>query len=138
MGEIVKQRQLNEKIRYGAVQDLGFYETRLISKFSKKHLSWYEIKIKKILLVLLLTNIEQKESRIVFIWLAFKVNFTVERTFAEADLCRSGPLPKRTFAEADLCRSGPLPKRTFAEVHFPRNVEYNKNVKYNKLVEIYI
>jgi hypothetical protein len=26
MGEISKQRQLNEKIRQGAVRDLGFYE----------------------------------------------------------------------------------------------------------------
>ncbi len=34
MGEISKQRQLNEKMRYGVVRDLGFYETRWILKFS--------------------------------------------------------------------------------------------------------
>jgi len=45
---------------------------------------------------------------------------------------------ERTFAEADLHRSGPSPKRTFAEIHFPQNLEYNKNVEYNKLVEINI
>ncbi len=37
MGEIVKRRQLIELKRYGAVQDLGFNEMRLILKFSFKH-----------------------------------------------------------------------------------------------------
>jgi hypothetical protein len=38
MGEITKQRQLNEKIRYMAVRDLGFYETRWILF---EHCLWY-------------------------------------------------------------------------------------------------
>jgi hypothetical protein len=37
IGEISKQRQLNEKIRHGVVRDLIFYETRWILKFSCKH-----------------------------------------------------------------------------------------------------
>jgi hypothetical protein len=37
MGDIRKKRQLNEKIQYGVVQDLGFYEMRWILKFSFKH-----------------------------------------------------------------------------------------------------
>ncbi len=34
MGEISKQRQLNEKEWYGAIRDLSFYEMRWILKFS--------------------------------------------------------------------------------------------------------
>jgi hypothetical protein len=34
IGKIGKRRQLNEEKQYGAVQDLGFYETRWILKFS--------------------------------------------------------------------------------------------------------
>jgi hypothetical protein len=37
MGEIGKQRQLNEKKQNLAVCDLGFYETIWILKFSLKH-----------------------------------------------------------------------------------------------------
>jgi hypothetical protein len=37
------------------------------------------------------------------------------QTFAEVDICQGGPLPRQTFAEADICRGGPLPRRTFAE-----------------------
>ncbi len=37
MDEISKQRQLNEMIRYGVVQDLSFYEMRWILIFSFKH-----------------------------------------------------------------------------------------------------
>ncbi len=43
MGEINKQRQLNEKIRYGVVRDLSFYKTRWILKFSFKHSLMNEI-----------------------------------------------------------------------------------------------
>jgi hypothetical protein len=43
MGEISKQRQLNEKIQYGMVRDLSFYETRWILKFSFKHSLMNEI-----------------------------------------------------------------------------------------------
>jgi hypothetical protein len=37
MGEIGKQRQLNEKTQIGVVQDLSFYEMRWILKFSFRH-----------------------------------------------------------------------------------------------------
>jgi hypothetical protein len=39
---------LNEKKRYGAVQDLGFYKMRWILKFSFKHRLMNEIEIFKI------------------------------------------------------------------------------------------
>ncbi len=37
MGEISERRQLNEKIQYGVVRVLGFYETRWFLKISFKH-----------------------------------------------------------------------------------------------------
>jgi hypothetical protein len=43
MGNISKQRQLNEKIEYGVIQDLSFYETRWFLKISFKHLLLNEI-----------------------------------------------------------------------------------------------
>jgi hypothetical protein len=45
MGEISKRRQLNEKKWYGVVQDLRFYEMRLILKFTFKHYLMNEIEI---------------------------------------------------------------------------------------------
>jgi hypothetical protein len=45
MGEISKHRQLNEKKRYRAVQDLSFYEMRWIFKFSLKYHLMNEIDI---------------------------------------------------------------------------------------------
>jgi hypothetical protein len=45
MGEIGKQRQSNEMEWYGAVQDLSFYKTKWILKFSFKHCIMKEIKI---------------------------------------------------------------------------------------------
>ncbi len=45
MGEICKRRQLNEKKQYRAVQDLSFYETRWILKFSFKYHLMNEIDI---------------------------------------------------------------------------------------------
>ncbi len=47
MGKISKQRHLNEKIRYGAVQYLSFYEARWILKFLFQHHLMNEIKIFK-------------------------------------------------------------------------------------------
>jgi len=35
-GEISKQRQLNKKLWYNAIQDLGFYKMRWILKFLLK------------------------------------------------------------------------------------------------------
>jgi hypothetical protein len=48
MGEISKQRQLNKKIRYGAVRDLSFYKIRCFLKILFKHHLLNEIKIFKI------------------------------------------------------------------------------------------
>jgi hypothetical protein len=45
MGEIGKQRELNEMKWYGAMHDLGYYETRWICKFSSKHRLMNEINI---------------------------------------------------------------------------------------------
>ncbi len=50
MDEISKQRQLNEKIWYRSVRDLGFYEMRWILKFSFKHHLMNEINNFKICL----------------------------------------------------------------------------------------
>jgi hypothetical protein len=47
MGEMSEQRQLNEKIRYRAVLDLGFYKTVWILKISFKHHLMNEIEIFK-------------------------------------------------------------------------------------------
>ncbi len=44
-GNLGKQSQLNEKKWYGAEQDLSFYETRWILKFSLKHCLMNEIEI---------------------------------------------------------------------------------------------
>jgi hypothetical protein len=43
MGEIGKQRQLNKLEWYGAVQDVVFYKTKWILKFSFKHRLMNEI-----------------------------------------------------------------------------------------------
>jgi hypothetical protein len=48
MGEISKQRQLNKKIQYGAVQHLGIDEMRWILKFTFKHHLMNNIEIFKI------------------------------------------------------------------------------------------
>ncbi len=45
MGEIGKQRQLNEKKKYGGVQEYSFYEIRWILKFLFKHYFMNEINI---------------------------------------------------------------------------------------------
>jgi hypothetical protein len=45
VGEIGKQRQLNEMKWYGAVRDLSFYEIRWILKFCFKHHLMNEIEI---------------------------------------------------------------------------------------------
>jgi hypothetical protein len=45
MGKIGKQRQLNEKKQYGAVQDLGFNKTRQILKLSLMQHLMNEIEI---------------------------------------------------------------------------------------------
>ncbi len=45
MGEIGKQRQLNENKWFGAVRDLNFYEMRWISKVFFKHNLINEIEI---------------------------------------------------------------------------------------------
>ncbi len=44
MAEIGKLKHLNEMELYGVVQDLGFYETRWILKFSFNHLVMNYIK----------------------------------------------------------------------------------------------
>ncbi len=47
MGEIGKQRQLNQKKQYGAIQDHGWNEMRWILKFSFKQHLMNEINILK-------------------------------------------------------------------------------------------
>jgi hypothetical protein len=50
MGQIGKQRQLNKTEQFGAVQDLSFYITRWILKFSFKH---HLMNVIEIILILL-------------------------------------------------------------------------------------
>ncbi len=45
MGEMSKRRQLNKTEWYGVVQDLNFYDTRWILKFSLKHCLMNEFEI---------------------------------------------------------------------------------------------
>jgi hypothetical protein len=49
MGEISKQRQLNEKEQYRTVRDLSFNEVKGILKFAFKHHLINEVEIFKIL-----------------------------------------------------------------------------------------